>query len=273
MNTTPRIQSITVTHHDHAGYPFVEFEGTFYKGCRRCGGTGHYSFNGFDSICYLCGNSSAKLGDELGTLEQAQAWCEGKAKAQAQRDAKKERERLAKLAKRSAAWDALEAAHPDVWALLTSVVNVRAFDQPDGDVYPSSAERSSFVLSLADKLWKLDEIKFTERQIEALKSVAAKRVAEKAEQAAHPAPSGRVAVTGEVVSTRVTEGDYGTSYKMLVKADEGFKVWVSIPSALLETTTVEEAKGRRVTFTATLQPSADDASFAFGSRPSKGSWI
>lgn len=266
------INSIVVTHHDHAGYPFVEFEGTFYKGCRRCQGTGHYSFNGFDSICYACGNTSAKLGDELGTLEQAQAWCEGKAKAQAARDRKREADRLAKLAKRDATWQALKDQHPAVWELLSSVLGV-SIPFTDGQGNAPVTERSSFVLSLADKLWRLDEIKFTERQIEALESVAAKRVTEKAEQAATPAPEGRVAVTGEVASTKVVEGDYGTSYKMLVKADEGFKVWVSIPAALLETTTLEEAKGRRVTFTATLTPSRDDVSFAFGNRPTKGAWI
>ena len=39
------------------GFSYVKtLDGTIAKGCRRCGGTGHYSFNGVDSICYLCRN-------------------------------------------------------------------------------------------------------------------------------------------------------------------------------------------------------------------------
>lgn len=286
---------------EHEGFFYVvTSDGVFGKGCSRCGGTGHYSFNGMDSICYKCSNVwEYRLGDIFETEAQAQAWCHGKRVAKERRDAKREAERLAKLAKRSAAWDALEAAHPDVWALLTSVVNVRAFDQADGDVYPSSTERSSFILNLADQLWQLDERPFTERQLEALKSVAAKRQQQAAEAAATPAPSGRVAVTGEIVSAKAVEGDYGTSYKILVKDDQGFKVWVSLPKAqadqafdewyaahpeeftygpdcwFLGTDGTDETgvKGRRITFTATLEPSRDDVSFAFGSRPTKGAWL
>ncbi|QKN87790.1 hypothetical protein NEBULOUS_29 [Microbacterium phage Nebulous] len=297
---------MNITTHEHEGYTFLEFEGTFWKGCRRCGGTGHYLFDGFDSKCYLCRDSSAKLGDELGTLEQAQAWCHGKRVAQDRRDAKREQERLAKLAKRTAAWDALEASHPAVWALLTSVVNVRAWDQPEGDVYPSANERDSFLLAMTDQLWKLDERPFTARQLEVLADKAVKRTAQQAEAAAHPAPSGRVAVTGEIISTKVVEGDYGTAYKILVKDDAGYKVWASLPKAQADeafdsfreeylaagyddytfgptvwfegTAQGQESqwkglKGRRITFTATLEPSKDDVAFAFGSRPSKGSWI
>lgn len=272
MNTTD-IRSIHSV--EHAGFFYVETsDGIFGKGCRRCGGTGHYSFNGFDSICYLCGNVwEARLGDIFETRQQAEKWCEDKAKAQAKRDAKREEERLAKLAVRTAAWDALEAAHPAVWALLTSVINVRAYDQPEGDVYPNSRERDSFVLNLADQLWKLGERPYTERQIAALQRVAERRAAQQAEAAQHPAPEGRVMVVGEIVSTKIVDSDYGTSYKMLVKTDGGFKVWGTIPAALLETTTLEEAKGRRLSFTATLQPSKDDVSFAFASRPAKASWI
>lgn len=294
----------------------IEFEGFFYvetsdgiiaKGCRRCGGTGHYSFNGYDSICYLCNNHyESRLGDIFDNREQAEKWCHQRAVRKAQADRKRETERLAKLAKRAAAWDALEAAHPAVWALLTSVVNVRAFDQADGDVYANAAERDTFVLQLADQLWRLDERPFTERQVAALQRVAERRTEQAVEAAAHPAPEGRTVVTGEITSTKVVEGDYGTSYKILVKDDQGFKVWVSLPKAQadeafdsfraeyiaagfndytfgptvwFEGTAGDQQsqwkgiKGRRITFTATLTPSKDDKAFAFGSRPTKGAWI
>lgn len=294
----------TITTHKHAGYFYVESNGTFAKGCRRCGGTGHYMFDGFDSICYACHNVyEYRLGDTFASEVEAKAWCEAKARRAARREAKRDQERLAKLAKRSAAWDALEAAHPDVWALLTSVVNVRALDKPEGDIYPSAKERSGFLLSLADKLWRLDETQYTERQIEALQNMAVKRQADKVEAAAHPAPVGRVVVTGEVVGAKTRETDYGTQYKITVKDDRGFRVYVSIPKAQADQaydeyfseaeahgasrydfgpecwflgaqgTDEPGVKGRRITFTATLERSQDDESFAFGSRPTKGAWL
>ena len=288
------------------GFFYVESNGQFFKGCRRCGGTGHYSFNGMNSICYLCNNNrEARLGDHFDTEADAQKWCHQRAVRKAQADRKREQERLAKLATRSAAWDALEATHPAAWALLTSVLNVRAFDQPHGDVYPSNTERDTFVLQLADQLWRLDETPYTERQIAALERVAERRAAYKAEAAETPAPAGRVVVTGEIVSARVRESDFGTSYKLLIKDDQGFKVWCSLPKAQADeaydlfvsavdaagaslydfgpdcwflgvesgTFTFAGVKGRRITFTATLEQSRDDANFAFGSRPTKGAWI
>ena len=73
---TPRIHSV-----EHEGFYYVETsDGVFGKGCRRCGGTGHYSFNGFDSICYLCGNVfEVRLGDIFKTREAAEKWCHERA--------------------------------------------------------------------------------------------------------------------------------------------------------------------------------------------------
>lgn len=305
MNTTKDIRSIHSIEFE-GFYYVVTNEGVFGKGCSRCGGTGHYSFDGQSTVCYECRNVwEYRLGDIFETEADAQKWCHQRAVRRGQAERKREQERLAKLAKRTAAWDALEAAHPAVWALLTSVLNVRAWDQPNGDVYPKSTERDTFVLQLADQLWKLNERPFTEPQIAALQRVAERRAERAVEAEAHPAPAGRVVVTGEIISTRVVANDFGTAYKILVKDDAGYKVWVSLPKAQVEQgydkfyTAVEEAgssmydfgsdcwflgvqsgsffyqgvKGSRITFTATLQPSQDDVSFAFGSRPTKGAWV
>lgn len=79
------------------------------------------------------------------------------------------------------------------------------------------------------------------------------------------APVGRVAVEGEVLSTRVDEGPYGAVCKWLVKLTNGTKVWSSVPASLAG----ENLRGSRVRFTATFEHSKDDPTFAFGSRPSK----
>lgn len=285
--------------HFHEGYGYAEYNGEFYKGCRRCGGTGQYMFDGFDSTCYLCQNiMEHRLGDKFSSEEEAQKWCHGKALARARRQAKKEEERLAKLAKRQAEWDRLALSHPDVWDLVSKTVGVGAYEGTD-HYYK---ERSGFVRSLSEQLWDLDERFYTDRQLEALQKVADSRK-EQAQEPVVPAPEGRVVVTGEIVSTKVSEGQYGMSYKLLVKDDRGFRVYVSIPKAQdteayaefcdwvteqghdlysfsqecwftgTDDGTYPGVKGKRITLTATLQQSNDDPGFAFGSRPTKGQWI
>lgn len=75
------------------------------------------------------------------------------------------------------------------------------------------------------------------------------------------APTGRVPVTGQVVSIKTQDGFYGPVQKMLIVLENNSKVWVTVPSKA----SVE--KGQTITVTATWTPSNDDKSFAFGSRP------
>ena len=279
--------------HHHEGFSYAEFNGEFYKGCKRCGGTGHFSFNGMDSICYLCGDSAAKLGDKFASEDDAKKWCHGKEVARQRRIAKQEEVRLAKLAKRQSAWDALAAGHPMVWGLI-GPITTQGYDYN---------ERDRFVATLAEKLWSLDEVGYSPRQLEVLQQIAEKRVASQEEAAQHPVPEGRQVVTGEIIGTKVVEGDYGTAYKITVKDDRGFRIYVSMPKAQSDEAydtfvqwvedngyslydfgpscfflgTQDEkypsVKGRRITFTATLTRSGDDEAFGFGSRPTKGAWL
>ena len=91
--------------------------------------------------------------------------------------------------------------------------------------------------------------------------IEAKRAAE--QEAAANCPTGRVIVTGTVLSTKWQESDFGGSMKMLVRDDSGFKVWCTIPSS----ENVE--KGDKITFTVSVEPSRDDPKFGFGKRPAK----
>jgi len=114
--------------------------------------------------------------------------------------------------------------------------------------------------SLSEKQYK-----FLASLFEQIKQAESKFAAIKAEQESLPdAPVGRVVVKGEVVSVKGYEGMYGVQFKMVVKADEGYKVFVTVPSAISE---VE--RGDKVEFVANLEQSNDDRSFAFGKRPSK----
>lgn len=283
----------------HEGFYYLEFNGEFFKGCKRCGGEGQYSHNGEHSRCYDCDNTSAKLGEHLDSKVAAEKWCHERAIRRAQRDRIREAKRVAKINKRQAAWDDLAAAHPAVWALVSAAADTASYTEAREAF---SNERDAFVLTLADKLWNFDERTYSARQIEVLQSIADRRGVQQAEAATHPAPSGRVAVTGVITSAKLVEGDYGTAYKILVKDDSGFKVWCTLPSNLAEeashdfsvangsdhsligysvwfTGSSNEPEkftgvmGRRLTFMAALEPSIDDVSFAFGKRPTKASWI
>lgn len=92
-------------------------------------------------------------------------------------------------------------------------------------------------------------------------AIEAKKAAEVA--AAASCPVGRVEIIGEVVSIKEHQGAFGYTLKMLVKHATGFKVWGTIPSNL----TIE--KGAVVMFTATVEPSKDDRTFGFFTRPAK----
>lgn len=118
----------------------------------------------------------------------------------------------------------------------------------------------------------------------------AQRETERAERAAElndPEPAavvtGRIEVTGRLLTIKSQEGYYGSTLKMLVLDDRGFKVWGTAPDALLDPT-FEAAKAAgftdtrsalaagtkiRVAFTAAVERSDDDETFGFYKRPTK----
>lgn len=93
-----------------------------------------------------------------------------------------------------------------------------------------------------------------------------------AEKPASPLVEGRYEITGEIVSTKSQESDYGWTWKMLVKMEDGNKVWGTIPESLF-CLDVANAKGERVTFTATVERSRDDENFGFFKRPTKATVV
>lgn len=285
------INTINPTFVEHEGFYYLEFEGDFYKGCKRCGGEGHFSHNGEHSRCYECDNTSAKLGVELASREAAEKWCHERAVRKAQRERAREAQRLALVANMEKYQRSLKADDAEVYEFLMTI-KIENDTQEQYSTYEEWAraqqaqsganlEKDGFIRAMAETLrWVGPAKPFTPNMIAAVRRTMERRQEQATEAASHPAPTGRVAVTGEITSTKMVEGDYGTAYKILVKDDAGFKVWCSIPKAQHDEAAYEEGyesfsslKGRRITFTATLSPSTDDASFAFGSRPAKGAWL
>jgi hypothetical protein len=142
---------------------------------------------------------------------------------------------------------------------LSGIVNIhtgKSFEDRDGEqmVYVYIDERCKDVADAIESYLEAPKVA----------AAAAQRAAEQAElDAAEPCPTGRVEITGKILTIKLQEGYYGDTWKMLVKDDRGFKVWGSIPSSLHAT------RGARVTFMAAVEPSRDDDKFGFYKRPTK----
>ena len=132
---------------------------------------------------------------------------------------------------------------------------------------------NSFVQDVMRRFDRKGEI--TERQLAAVLKVI-ERDAERAERQAQwateaelaaDAPTGKVTVTGEILSLKSQETMYGSTLKMIVKTEDGWKLWVTVPTSIMGTD--EGLLNKTVTLTATVTPSDRDPKFAFGKRPTK----
>ncbi len=162
--------------------------------------------------------------------------------------------------------DEFRAAHPAVAEFLQGA-------RQNGD-------RSEFVTDIARKQLRYGGL--SEKQIAAIEKTMADRAAKQAERDAEPKPEqplaeGRYVIEGEVVSTKVVDGDFGTSYKILIALDDGNRVYGTAPEYLVESNMGEEGwsgaflalKGLRVRLTGTVERSPKDENFGFYKRPTK----
>lgn len=147
---------------------------------------------------------------------------------------------------------AFREANPALDALVKQVES--------GELKPNS-----FVSDVLAKLGRYGSL--SDRQVAAVLSSVkrdaefAARKAVEATEVKGDAPTGRVEVSGVVLSTKDVESAYGVTTKMLVKLANNSKVWVTVPSA------ESINRGDEITFKATFEVSRDDKSFAFGKRP------
>lgn len=127
----------------------------------------------------------------------------------------------------------------------------------------------------------------SDRQLAAtlkFKKVADTPKPEKAEDPVpeYPVATGKVTMSGKVLTTKWQDSMYGGALKMLVMLSDGNKVWGTVPQSLLSEVANSGAqdaslKGSMVTFTATVEQSKDDEHFGFFKRPTQavvnqGSW-
>lgn len=221
--------------------------------CQRCGGEG--GFKGWPGYtCYRCGGATRRVNgryldpnpykvrvyteDHLARLNASQAKRDAKAaaKAKAEREARESEAR---------------SLYPEAIEILEGLLPL------DEDRYDLT-----FVERMAQK-WDWDRF-ITEGIAKAVvKAVEDEKVREAEAAKAEDCPTGRVEIEGEVLSLKWQRGNYGDTYKMLVKDARGFKVWGTVPSS------IDPEVGQEVSFTATVEPSKDDAKFGFYKRPTQ----
>lgn len=147
-----------------------------------------------------------------------------------------------------------------------------ALDYPDlafmaTNEIPESMAWNNFVQDLAYKLHEYGGL--SDKQIAALRKVKATCEAQAIKRAAQAdlpktdVPEGRLVVTGEVLSLKSQESQFGWTTKMLVLDKRGFKVWGTRPA------NSGFDRGCLVRFSAKLERSKDDSTFGFFSRPTQ----
>jgi hypothetical protein len=219
----------------HPGGPAREFDA-----CWKCGGKGYIAGleHSDNARCWECWTQGG-VWVPAGTLAKRE-------KARQARGRSAERKAAAARAEQEAAWAVWEADN------FETIMAARLLPASDFQ---------------ADMLARLDQRQpLTERQAAAVHRIHEQMLADAlAAEQAEDAPTGRIEVTGKVLSVK----DYGNSYraalKMLVLDDRGFKVWGGMPGSTMG----QRCEGKRVTFTATVEPKPGDTKFGYFKRPTK----
>ena len=214
--------------------------------CGRCGGSGRVYSKLDGSRCWGCNATGGALQVTVASQRKKERDRANRANRRMLKDAK---EAEAKRNEAVTNWEAFTADHPEIAAQLKSMTG------------------SSFAISLRDRI--ADTGKLSEAQLEAVARIAAEAAA------STPVVEGRQVITGEILSFKFYDNDYGTSLKMTVQDDRGFRVWGTVPSSIVRDLpdSLSEAKGMRVTFTATITKADGDDAFGFFKRPTKASII
>jgi len=228
--------------------------------CSRCGGSGIYTR--YHGVCYGCGGSGKRgtkrvriFNADVTEEQQREAILIVEKALRERREKAKERREAKRLREREENFERVCAAYPLV---------AEAFAKASAD--------NSFVNDVKNKVKQYGDI--SDRQAAAVIKSAeqdCQRAAEREAEAATSAPipvealdsRGRMAIVGKIIATKEIENAYGWSYKMMVRDDRGFKIWVSVPRC------VDAKRGMRIGFEAAVTVSDEDPAFGFAKRPTK----
>ena len=217
--------------------------------CQRCGGSGVYQYASMGmvvrGVCFRCGGSGKERKARRIDAKHVEARARRQAAADAKRAAAFEAQVTAATSEREA-WLAVDANRELVDRMTAAAADAR----------PNHI--------IVDMLYRVSNVSTFRPLTDAQRDLATRLLDERDARAAAPAwTSGRQEIEGRVVALKVVENDFGGAVKMTVMTDDARAVYLTRPSGL------DVDRGDRVRLTATVEPSADAPSFAFGSRPSK----
>ena len=105
---------------------------------------------------------------------------------------------------------------------------------------------------------------------QAIKATQRQQEEDKRRASAIDVPEGKIDISGKIVGVKYQENMFGGSFKMIVEAKEGFKIFGTIPNSFMEMVeSMYDLKGKSVSFSATLERSENDNKFGFFKRPTK----
>jgi hypothetical protein len=233
--------------------------------CWKCGGSGYLTWTSLDeSRCWACHTRKGRW-VPVRTIER-------RIKDRARRAANRDKKAQAKRAAVEAQLAQFELDHPGLAFMTGEAVHDETVEM--NHIVRDIAMRmqiwgtiSEKQLALCEKIVREDDERRAQREVE--------------RATASPAPAGRTVIEGVIRSVKMYDGDYGTTYKMLVVTDEGWKAFGTVPAQIEPKTyhggedegsfygQMMALKGQRVKYTATLEPKADDPIFAIAKRPAK----
>lgn len=152
-----------------------------------------------------------------------------------------------------------EAGLGKAWEVFEVASKVPSVDTPNEE---------NTICDIVGKLVQYGSL--SERQLEFVRGLLgridtrAARMAQREREraAAPPCPSGRIQISGTVLSVKEYESDFGPCRKMTVKSEAGWVCYGTVPSGAHEV-----RHGDRIRFTGTLTASDRDVKFGFFKRP------
>jgi hypothetical protein len=209
---------------------------TLKHNCGKCGGTGRvwatWVANG---VCFRCGGTGGRTETATKAISRQQA----RTSAAARKQRKADEEKAARERKAAE----FLASRPELKAALET-------DLED-------ARKQAILDDMYNRLKRWGDL--SEKQV----AYAIKLATQQPDPPAGDVPTGRVDVEGAVLTVKVQDGYYGSQIKMLVKLDNGAKLWGTCPAA------IDPERGDRVAFTATCKAKDGERSFGYYSRPTK----
>lgn len=244
-----------------------------HRSCSRCGGSGrlpHYNFIQA-GVCFKCNGASERMNFTV-EVETKHYTAERLTTLNAAQDKRDAAKRAKLQAAAAAEIESKRGLMNRLIAIKDTVLTLGGRDNDKGN--GGLAGDAATALLNAAAYGEINLASWvTENRVAALERSAARYAESQAQVANAPAiAEGKTEIEGTVTSTKVVESNFGYrptyTLKMLVTADDGNKFWGTVPASLSEV-----AKGDRVKFSATVNPSDNDAHFAMFKRPTKASLV